>query len=276
MLPEYIYNPCLNYSSLITDALNTEVFQNEEKILDETPALYTFLPPSSIWSGLMPGQVASLNPIVSAAIGILNNKYIRKSYAYKYKWVFSPNQKLVGCRDTNGIKATSLSQYRNEIFKILENDWAKWPTGQFITYIGGSGDPDGLNKCNIFVFDVIYMAGFQNKIPYHNINNNRHYYISQDIDKGVQAMNNLFNRILNPAQIQPGDIVTMIRDKSSPYLGHHIEIVTKVDIQASTFKTIGYHGGDIGLHDEIQKTVTRDIIRFKHNSYEYRFYRIKP
>ncbi len=155
--------------------------------------------------------------ILSAAKKRAKGK-IGKSYNYKPNWWYSPNKDLDG--------------WRNSPKKFEQDQGAEVIKGEGIVNWGD------ITTCNVFVYDVLYVAGLNPPIR----KENDHYYNAEQTYNRRGPLKDYFELIKNPKKVLPGDIMAN---------GEHLEIVTSKIVYKKVFSAIGAH--HYGAGEEVKR-----------------------
>ncbi len=138
---------------------------------------------------------------------------------------------------------TQLSGWRSKPKDWEKNQGANPPSGEGVVNWGS-----GQYTCNLFVYDVLYDAGYTP--PMHS---NGHYYDAVETYKLKGGLEDYFQIILEPDEVLPGDVMAT---------GGHVEIVTSNIKADGSFRAIGAH--EDGAY-ETEKTYHKGL----------RFFRVK-
>lgn len=147
------------------------------------------------------GNLNIINTAQSRAAGDIGT-----AYDWSPGWWYSPNSGLAGWRS------------RPLSWETAQNPP---PAGEGIVNWG-----DNQPTCNIFVYDVLFAAGYNPPLR-----SNRHYYDARETYNQNGDLATYFNLVADLNQVVPGDIMTT---------GGHMEIVSS-SIRSNSFNAIGAH-----------------------------------
>lgn len=227
------------------EILNERPIQNDVLTLKEasTSGNEKIIRPEDVLYAQVGMQVATPPPsnndiIIVNANKRFNNKIISYSYGWEPKWNFSPCDHHFGYIDLSDLMVKDIDFYSMMILFYSEKGYdlvTNWPNNngkrEGIIYKGWTH-----NKCNIFVFDVLEMAGLYPPLYCPDTSREYRYYTPEILDYLCHLK---YLKKINMYSIVPGDIFRT-GDKSHMAIVYNVYGDKVLVIQYSAKEQIGF------------------------------------
>ncbi len=126
----------------------------------------------------------------------------------------------------------------------------------------------GHNKCNQFVGDVLYGAGF--RMPMFVMEDGSHHYMHA---AALPGQRDFFQSVTRRDEVAPGDIL-VIRGPGRGENSGHVEIVTEVERGTGLLTTLGAHPR--GVEERVRNLGERESVSLAWNKGNARWFVLRP